>query len=62
VINPSDVKVNKKGWLYVAVGGYNSNPYKILEFPPHSLKPSSREITRGIFNPQGMAYYPPVLP
>ena len=34
----------------------------ILEFPPRSLKPSSREITKGFFNPEGLAYYPPVLP
>lgn len=59
---PEDVVVNRKGWLYVSDSGYTSGEQAILEFPPHSLKPSSREVTKGFFNPQGLAYYPPVLP
>lgn len=63
VVHPADVAVNKKGRLYVANWPESaSSPYLILEFPPHSLKPSSKEIINGIFNPQGLAYYPPVLP
>lgn len=62
LIYPEDVVVNKNGWLYVSNSGYNSDQQAILEFPPRSLKPSSREVTKGFFNPQGLAYYPPVLP
>jgi hypothetical protein len=63
IINPADVVVDKDGWLYVASWAHTSGQQTvILEFPPHSLKPSSREITEGVFEPQGLAYYPPVLP
>lgn len=62
LVYPEDVVVNKNGWLYVSNSGYESDQQAILEFPPRSLKPSSREITKGFFNPQGLAYYPPVLP
>lgn len=55
---PEGVVIDKNGWLYVANGDTES----ILEFPPHSLKPSSREIAKGLFHPHGLAYYPPVLP
>ena len=58
---PEDVVVNRKGWLYIELG-YTSGEQAILEFQPHSLKASSREITKGFFNPQGLAYYPPLLP
>ncbi len=56
---PEDVVVGKNGWLYVANQGDGG---AILEFPPHSVKPSSRKITDGLFNPGGVAYYPPLLP
>jgi hypothetical protein len=62
MVVPRDVVISRSGWLYVAVGGYNTSPYAILEFPPRSLKPSSREITQGVFETQGLAYYPPILP
>jgi serine/threonine protein kinase, bacterial len=62
LVYPEDVVVGKNGWLYVANSGYSSDQQAILEFPPGSMKPSSREITKGFFNPQGLAYYPPVLP
>ena len=62
LIHPIDVVVNKKGWLYVADWGDTTGEQVIREFPPHSLKPSSREITKGFFSPQGLAYYPPLLP
>jgi hypothetical protein len=56
--------VGKNGWLYVGDWPYslNSNPYVILEYPPHSLKPSSKELMQDISVPIGLAYYPPLLP
>jgi sugar lactone lactonase YvrE len=59
---PQGVVIGKNGWLYVANEGQYSNEAAILEFPPGSLKPSSREITKGLFHPLGVAYYPPLLP
>jgi hypothetical protein len=59
---PADVVVGKNGWLYVANTGETSNEMEILEFSPHSLKPSSKKITKGLFQPFGAAYYPPLLP
>jgi hypothetical protein len=59
---PENVVVNKSGRLYVANSGHTSGQQAVLEFPPRSLKPSSKEIAKGFFNPQGLAYYPPVLP
>jgi sugar lactone lactonase YvrE len=57
---PLGVVVGKNGWLYVANEGETSE-MAVLEFPPHSLTPS-REITKGLFNPFGVAYYPPLSP
>jgi serine/threonine protein kinase, bacterial len=62
LVNPVAGLVGKNGWLYVSNAGQHSYQQAILEFPPHSLKPSSRKITNGFFNPQGLAYYPPLLP
>jgi hypothetical protein len=65
---PESIVVGRNGWLYVTdepdVTGCatSSEPTAILEYPPHSLKPSSREITKDIFGPSGLAYYPPLLP
>jgi hypothetical protein len=59
---PNDVVVGSNRWLYVANGGEYSDETAILEFPPRSMKPSSREITKGLFHPFGVAYYPPLLP
>jgi hypothetical protein len=56
---PAGVVINKNGWLYVANVGDGG---AILEFAPHSEKPSSRKVTNGVFNPIGVAYYPPLLP
>jgi hypothetical protein len=61
-VYPAAVVVGKNGWLYVADWGYSSDQTAILEFPPHSLRPSSKEITKGLFNTSGLAYYPPILP
>jgi hypothetical protein len=54
--------VGQNGWLYVDNQGQNSDDRAILEFPPHSLKPSSKRITKGLFDSTGVAYYPPLLP
>jgi sugar lactone lactonase YvrE len=59
---PADVVVSKKGWLYVANAGQYSDERAVLEFRPHSVKPSSRKITKELFDPLGVAYYPPLLP
>jgi hypothetical protein len=34
----------------------------ILEFPRHSLAPSKRMISKDLYTPLGVAYYPPLLP
>jgi hypothetical protein len=62
LVYPVDITVNKKGWLYVSNQGKYSDETAILEFAPGSLKPSARKITKGFLNPEGLAYYPPVLP
>ncbi len=57
-----DLVIGKNGWLYVANEGQTSDEAAIFEFAPHSFKPSSREITKRLFHPAGVAYYPPLLP
>jgi hypothetical protein len=59
---PADVVVSKNGWFYVANQGQYKDEREILEFPPHSAKPSLRKITKKLFDPLGVAYYPPLLP
>jgi hypothetical protein len=62
VINPTDVVVNKHGWVYVTSWAHTSQQQStVLEFPPNSQK-VARQITEGLSDPQGLAYYPPVLP
>lgn len=54
---PCAVVLNKRGWLYItnfAAG--------VVEFPPESLSPSQRQISQGLYTPDGTAYYPPLLP
>lgn len=62
--HPPTVVVGTNGWLYVGVWPQytDSNPNAIFEYPPHSIKASSRMITNGVSYPQGLAYYPPLLP
>jgi len=55
---PSAVTVNKQGWLYVT----NLGNQEILEFAPGSITPSNRRVTKGLYNPYGTAYSPPLLP
>jgi sugar lactone lactonase YvrE len=62
---PEAVTFAKNGWMYVVNGGNQSchGPYPaILEFPPRSVKPSSRTISKDLHDPGGVAYYPPLLP
>jgi sugar lactone lactonase YvrE len=55
---PFAVTVDKKGYLYV------TDTYKsvVVEFDPGSITPSKREISKGLFEPSGTAYSPPLLP
>jgi sugar lactone lactonase YvrE len=64
---PTDVSFARNGRMYVVNEGeqncVSNGPWPvILEFPPGSVSPSKREITRGLLNPIGIAYYPPLLP
>lgn len=55
---PADVTVDKKGTLYVSNIANNT----IVEFALGSLKPLKRQINKSLYEPNGIAYYPPVLP
>jgi sugar lactone lactonase YvrE len=55
---PSAVTVDKQGYLYVTSTGSSA----VVEFEPGSITPSKREITKGLFEPVGTAYSPPLLP
>lgn len=55
---PVGVTVNKKNVLYVANLGANN----VVEFPPGSLTLSKRKISKGLYNPQGLALFPPLRP
>lgn len=59
---PQGLAIGNNGWLYVANAGQYSDEQAILEFSPDSVTPSSRKITKGLFGPLGVAYYPPLLP
>jgi hypothetical protein len=56
---PVAVVLNSKGWLYVANFGNSNN---VVEFPPGSITPSLRRISKGVYAPQGVAYFPSLLP
>ena len=56
--HPTDVTVDKKAVLYVSNAGKNT----IVEFAPGSLKPLKRQISKGLFGTEGIAYYPALLP
>lgn len=62
---PTAVTFAKNGWAYITNTGVvtQSGPAPvILEFPPGSLKPSGNEISSGLDQPLGTAFYPPLLP
>jgi serine/threonine-protein kinase len=57
VSEPIAATVNKGGWLYVtnfAAG--------VTEYASGSIKPSKREIIKGLYTPTSSAYWPPLLP
>lgn len=55
---PAGITLDKDGTLYVSNIANNT----IVEFAPGSVKPLKREITKGLYEPNGIAYYPPLLP
>jgi sugar lactone lactonase YvrE len=55
---PEGVTVNKRGWLYVV----NVGNREVVEFAPGSTTPSNRQISKGLLDPFGTAYSPPLLP
>jgi sugar lactone lactonase YvrE len=55
---PAGITVNKKGWLYVV----NLGNAEVVEFAPGSITPSGRKIDKGLLDPFGAAYSPPLLP
>ena len=55
---PKGLTVDKKGVLYVS----NIVNSTIVEFAPGSLKPLKRQISKGLFAPEGIADYPALLP
>ncbi len=55
---PDGLTVNKQGWLYVV----NLGSMTVVEFAPGSITPSARQISKGLYNPFGAAYSPPLLP
>jgi hypothetical protein len=61
LLGPVNLTVTKTGWLYVSDSPVQgcappSSQAAILEFPPGSLKPLRREITRNLHYPGGVAY------
>jgi hypothetical protein len=50
--------VNKDGYLYVT--NYTNNV--VVEFAPGSTTPLKRQISKGLYTPEGTAYFPPLLP
>jgi sugar lactone lactonase YvrE len=56
--HPVDVTVNKKGYLYVTDMGSST----VVEFPSGSLTPSTRQVSEGLYDPEGAAYYPAFSP
>jgi len=58
VEGPVGATVSGKGVLYVT----NTGDHTVLEFPLGSLTPLKRQISKGLWDPEGVAYYPPLLP
>jgi hypothetical protein len=55
---PGGVVVGKKGTLFVSNIGNST----IVEFAPGSRLPLKRQISKGLYTPVGVAYYPALLP
>jgi sugar lactone lactonase YvrE len=58
VDRPTGVTVDKKGVLYVD----NTGNSTVIEFALGSLKPLKRQISKGLYGNEGIAYYPALLP
>lgn len=56
--HPEGITLDKKGALYVSNVGNST----IVEFAPGSLNPLKRQISKDLYEPEGVAYYPPLLP
>jgi len=56
--HPEGVTVDKKGTLYVSNVGNST----VVEFALGSLTPLKRQISKGLYEPEGIAYYPALLP
>jgi DNA-binding beta-propeller fold protein YncE len=56
--HPGGVTFDKKGTLYVSNIGNST----VVEFAPGLLKPLKRQISKGLYEPDGIAFYPAVLP
>lgn len=61
---PTGVTVNENGTLYVADLGNESQQYynTVTEYAAGSANPLKRRISKDLFDPEGVAYYPPLLP
>lgn len=55
---PGGVAVDKKGTLYVSNIGNST----VVEFARGSLTPLKRQISKGLYEPEGIAYYAALLP
>lgn len=55
---PGDVTVNEQDLLYVS----NFLNNTVVEFRSGSLKPLKRQISKEVWAPGGIAYYPALLP
>jgi DNA-binding beta-propeller fold protein YncE len=55
---PGAVTVDKKGVLYVS----NIGTSTVIEFAPGSIIPLQRQVSKGLDEPNGIAYYPALLP
>ena len=55
---PADVELNKQGLLYLS----NFLDNNVVVFRPGSLTPSKRAFSKDVWAPEGLAYYPPLLP
>jgi serine/threonine-protein kinase len=57
--HPVSVTVNESGYLY-ATNFQNTGP--VVEYAPGSITPLKRQISKGLYEPWGTAYSPPLLP
>jgi sugar lactone lactonase YvrE len=58
IVRPGGVAVDKRGTLYVSNIGNST----VVEFARGSLTPLKRQISSGLYEPEGIGYYPALLP